>query len=111
MVELREYVTREGKSPFADWFDSLDTLAALKVNTFLTRIGEGNLSALKPLSGAFQELRIDWGPGYRVYVGRDRDTLIVLLGGGTKKHQRRDIDRARVLWREYKIRKKESKLK
>ena len=56
--------------------------------------------------GAFQELIIDWGPGYRVYVGKDGDKLIILLGGGTKKRQQKDIEHAQWLWEEYKQRKK-----
>ncbi len=106
MIRIEEYLTEEGNNPFADWFNGLDAQAANKVNTYLTRIAEGNTSSLKPIKGAFQEVRIDWGPGYRVYVGRDGDTLIILFGGGTKIRQQRDIDKALELWEEYKQRKK-----
>jgi len=102
MISVQEYITSEGKTPFADWFNDLDYQAANKVNRYLTRIEQGNLSSLKPIKGSFQEVRIDWGPGYRVYVGRDGDTLIILLGGGTKTRQQKDIARALALWREYK---------
>ncbi len=105
MIRVEEYITEEGKNPFADWFDSLDAHAANKVNTYLTRLGQGNTSSLKPIKGAFQEIIIDWGPGYRVYVGKDGDRLIILLGGGTKKHQQKDIDHAQMLWEDYKQRK------
>lgn len=108
MIRIEEYITEEGNSPFAEWFDDLNVQAANKVNTYLTRIEEGNISSLKPIKGTLQEVRIDWGPGYRVYVGRDGDTLIILLGGGTKQRQYKDIDRAAKLWEEYKKRKKES---
>ena len=74
----------------------------------MTRIAEGNTSSLKPLKGAFQEVRIDWGPGYRIYVGRDGKTLVILLGGGTKQRQQKDIENAAELWEEYKKRKKGS---
>ena len=74
----------------------------------MTRIAEGNTSSLKPLKGAFQEIRIDWGPGYRVYVGRDGNTLVILLGGGTKQRQQKNIENAAGLWEEYKKRKKGS---
>ena len=74
----------------------------------MTRIAEGSASSLKPIKGAFQEVRIDWGPGYRVYVGKDGNTLIVLLGGGIKQRQQKDIDKAAELWEEYKKRKKGS---
>ena len=106
MIRLEEYIREDGKSPFAEWFDDLDAQAANKVNTYLTRIGEGNTSSLKPIKGAFQEVRIDWGPGYRVYVGKDGNRLIILLGGGTKKRQQKDVEHAEKLWEEYKQRKK-----
>jgi putative addiction module killer protein len=94
MIRVEEYITEEGKSPFADWFNGLDTYAANKVNTYLTRIEQGNTSNL------------DWGPGYRIYVGKDGEKSIILLGGGTKKHQQKDIEHAQWLWEEYKHRKK-----
>ena len=106
MIRVEEYITEEGKSPFADWFDELDAQAANKVNTYLTRIAGGNTSNLKSIKGALGEVRIDWGPGYRVYAGKDGDALIILLGGGTKQRQQKDIDRAVELWEEYKKRKK-----
>jgi putative addiction module killer protein len=59
--------------------------------------------------GVIAEYRIDWGPGYRIYLGRDGEALIVLLGGGTKRGQRADIDRAQALWEEYKARKAAAK--
>ena len=106
MIRVEENITEEGKSPFAEWFDGLDAYAANKVNTYLTRIEQGNTSNLKPIKGAFQEVIIDWGPGYRVYIGKDGDKLIILLGGGTNKHQQKDIEHAQWLWEEYKQRKK-----
>lgn len=106
MIRIEEYITEEGKSPFTDWFDDLDAQAANKVNTYLTRVSQGNTSNLKPLKGALQEIRIDWGPGYRVYIGKEGNTLIILLGGGTKQHQQKDIERAMELWEEYKKRKR-----
>ena len=106
MIRIEEYITEEGKSPFSDWFESLNAHAANKVHTYLTRVGNGNFSNLKPIKGALQELVIDWGPGYRVYVGKEEDRLIILLGGGTKKRQQKDINIASVLWEEYKRRKK-----
>ncbi|WP_417449560.1 type II toxin-antitoxin system RelE/ParE family toxin [Kordiimonas sp.] len=107
MITIREYLLEDGSSPFADWFDNLDVQAALKVNTYLTRIGKGNFSTLKSVGNGVHECRIDWGPGYRVYIGQDGDKLVILLGGGTKKRQQKDIDAAKLLWQEYKKRKKE----
>ncbi len=106
MIRVEEYITAEGQNPFAEWFDDLDAHAANKVNTYLTRIGQGNLSNLKPIKGSLQEVIINWGPGYRVYVGKDGDKLIILLGGGTKSRQQKDIDRAAEIWEEYKQRKR-----
>ena len=105
-IRVEEYIRLDGTNPYKTWFDSLDAHAANKVNTYLTRIEHGNTSNLKPIKGAFQEVIIDWGPGYRVYIGKDGDKLIILFGGGTKKHQQKDIEHAQWLWEEYKQRKK-----
>lgn len=107
MITIREYILEDGSSPFADWFDSLNVQAALKVNTYLTRIGQGNISSLKSVGNGVHECRIDSGPGYRVYMGQDDDKLVILLGGGTKKRQQKDIEAAKTLWQHYKKRKKD----
>jgi len=99
-----EYVRADGSNPFKKWFDRLDAGAAAKVATATVRLAMGSTSRVKGL-GTIGEYRIDWGPGYRIYLGRDGESLIVLLGGGTKKNQDADIARARVLWSEYKARK------
>ena len=100
-LELRFLVTDDGREPFATWFDQLDTKAAVKVTVALVRLGQGNVSRAKPVGEGVLECRIDWGPGYRVYFGRDGATLVILLTGGTKQRQQRDIERARALWAEY----------
>ena len=104
LIRVEEYLTKDGRSPFAEWFNDLDAQAAAKVNTYLTRIEQGNTSSLKPLKGVFQEVVIDWGPGYRIYVGKNGMKLIILLGGGTKKGQQKDIEVAWELWEDYKKR-------
>lgn len=71
------------------------------VATALYRMEMGNLSNAKGVGGGVLEYRIDFGPGYRIYFGRDGDALIILLGGGTKVRQQRDIEAAVALWREY----------
>lgn len=106
MIRVEEYITADGRSPFTEWFDGLGPQAAAKVNTYLTRVGYGNTSSFKPIKGALQEIRINWGPGYRIYVGRDGRTVIILLGGGTKQRQQKDIQTAAALWEEYKNRKR-----
>ena len=102
MIELRYYVTETGESPFAEWFGSLDPIARAKVATALVRIEQGNLSNIKSVGQGVLEYRIDFGPGYRVYLGRDGDVLIILLTGGTKKRQQRDIRAAQGFWVIYK---------
>ncbi len=107
MIEIREYVDTESRSPYARWFNGLNARAAAKVATALVRMEQGNLSNTKGVGAGVSEYRIDFGPGYRVYFGKDGGTLIVLLGGGTKKRQRKDIETAQDLWREYKQRKRQ----
>ena len=107
MIEIREYLDDRGRSPFGRWFDSLDASAAVRVRTSLARMEAGNLSNIRGVGNGVLECRINVGPGYRVYFGRDGDTLIVLLGGGTKTRQQRDIDDARQLWQEYRRRRQE----
>ena len=80
---------------------------AAKVATALARMERGNLSNAKSVGAGVFEYRMHFGPGYRLYFGRDGDRLIVLLGGGTKVRQQRDIEAARRLWREYGQRKRE----
>ena len=106
MIEVREYIDAKGRSPYARWFNRLNAQAAAKVVTALVRMEQGNLSGVKSAGAGVLECRIDFGPGYRVYLGKDGDTLVILLGGGTKKHQQQDIETARALWREYKQRKR-----
>ena len=105
MIELVVYVTEEGKAPFDDWFDKLDTVAALKVRTALARIETGNLGDVKPVGQGVSERRITFGPGYRVYFGQDGEKLVILLCGGTKKRQSKDIEQAKAFWDNYKSRK------
>ncbi len=106
MVAIREYVDPEGRSPYARWFNRLDAQAAAKVTTALVRMEQGNLSNAKGVGAGVFEHRIDFGPGYRVYFGKDGDALIILLGGGTKKRQQRDIETAQDFWQEYRRRKR-----
>jgi len=102
MIELRYFIDGEGSCPFEDWFVRLDAAAAAKVTTALARVEQGNLSNVKGVGGGVFEYRIDWGPGYRVYFGQLDRVLVILLTGGTKKRQQRDIDLAQALWVEFK---------
>ena len=107
MFEIGEFEDARGRSPFRSWVRQLDRQAASRVTTALYRMEMGNLSNAKNIGGGVSEYRIDFGPGYRIYFGRDDDTLIILLGGGTKMRQQRDIEAALRLWREYKRRKQQ----
>lgn len=106
MIEVREYTDPAGRSPFEKWFSGLEASAAAKITVALVRLEQGNRSNVKGVGGGVLEIKIDYGPGYRVYFGKDGEHLVILLGGGTKKRQSADIETARRLWREYKARKK-----
>jgi putative addiction module killer protein len=100
--EIRYYVAAGGEQPFADWFADMEPVARAKVTRAIARLEQGNLSNVKSVGEGVLECRIDFGPGYRVYFGRDGEALVILLTGGTKKRQQRDIDSARAYWRDYK---------
>ena len=87
---VEEYVREDGSIPYKLWFDSLDPQTAAKVVAVKLRLAQGNTSSVKWFAG-LGEYVIDWGPGYRVYLAKDGEALIVLFGGGTKRHQEVDI--------------------
>ena len=104
MIQIEEYVS-EGRSSFRQWFDGLDAQAAASAAVAIERLGGGNTSNVKPIGEGASELKINRGPGYRVYFGWDGKVLVILLGGGTKRRQKNDIDAALQRWRDYKKRK------
>lgn len=110
IISVEEYIREDFSSPYKSWFDGLDAHAAAKVTTAKLRMELGNTSSIKWFD-SMGEYVIDWGPGYRIYLAKDGDALVVLFGGGTKRGQQRDIDRAKVLLVEYKSRKKALALK
>jgi putative addiction module killer protein len=105
MITVREYLDQHGRSPFGRWLDGLDAQAAAKVTVALERIEQGNFSTVKGVGSGVFECRIDFGPGYRVYFGKDGETLVILVGDGTKKRQQDDIAAAQARWKDYKRRK------
>lgn len=104
-IKVEEYIREDASNPYKQWFDGLSSQAAAKVAVAKLRMELGNTSSIKWFDG-MGEYVIDWGPGYRIYLVKDGDTLIVLFGGGTKRGQQRDIDKAKELVAEYKSRKK-----
>jgi putative addiction module killer protein len=100
--QIREYTDAAGRSPFAEWFDGLDAVTAARVRRYIGRLEAGNFGAAKSLRGGVFELRLDFGPGYRVYYGREGRTIIILLGGGSKRRQDADIAAAVERWKRYK---------
>lgn len=95
-----------GRNPFDRWFENLDGTTRARVAIALGRLENGNFSAAKGIGSGVSELRLDFGPGYRVYFGRHGEMIVILLGGGTKKRQQADIDVAQGLWQEYKPQKR-----
>ncbi len=104
IYQVKELLLPDGKCPYADWFGRLDAMAAAKVSVAASRMEQGNLSNVEWFRG-IGEYKIDWGPGYRIYLAKDGLRIIVLLGGGSKKRQQQDIDHAVALWDDYKGRK------
>lgn len=107
MIESVEYIDANGRNSYARWFNRLNRQASARVAKALSRMKEGNFSNARGVGAGVFECRIDFGPGYRIYFGREGDVLIILLGGGTKQRQQWDIETARQLWREYKRRKRQ----
>ena len=104
MIQVRELLLEDGSSPYADWFNSLPADAAAKVATAKLRMQQGYLSNVEWFRG-IGEYKIDFGPGWRIYLAKDGLPIIVLLCGGSKKRQQKDIEHAVELWDGYKRRK------
>ena len=104
-IRVEEYLREDESSRYRKWFEDVETNAAATVATVLVRLEMGNTSNVKWFDG-IGEVRIDWGPGYRIYLAKDGEALVILFGGGTKKSQQKDIEKAKALHAEYKQRKK-----
>ena len=98
---IREYL-EDGESPFGKWFSKLAPVAAARIDKYLRRVEQGNFGDSKLVGAGVRELRIDYGPGYRVYYGLDGNTLVILLAGGDKRSQAKDIAGAIGRWKNYK---------
>jgi len=103
--DLREYLTETGRNPFREWLHSLrDIQARARIRVRLNRVRLGNLGDCKAVGEGVLELKLDFGPGYRVYLGQAGDALVILLCGGDKQTQSRDIATAKVYWQSYRQR-------
>jgi putative addiction module killer protein len=104
-VEILQYQTKDGRTPVSEWLDGLrDATARARIVARLDRLAAGLLGDWKALGGGISELRVDHGPGYRVYFAQRGDTFILLLCGGDKRTQAKDIERAHAYWKDYKAR-------
>lgn len=107
MIEIRRYVTADGKDIFGRWLAKLkDVRARAKIIIRLDRVATGNFADCKPLREGLCELRVDWGPGYRVYYATLGKHCVLILGGGDKRKQTSDIERALACLKDYKERTK-----
>lgn len=104
-IELLYYQTADRKQPFAEWLSALrDKQARGRVRIRLARLRAGNFGDCEPVGEGVLELRIDWGPGYRVYFARLGQVVLILLCGGDKRTQDKDIERAKDYFKDYKAR-------
>jgi putative addiction module killer protein len=102
MLDIRHYLTTSGTDIFEEWLDSLrDTKAEARIAARIARLAAGNFGDCKPLRDGVWELRIDWGPGYRVFYGMIGRMSVLLLCGGDKRRQATDINRAVEYWNDY----------
>jgi putative addiction module killer protein len=101
-----EYVDPQGRSPYAKWFDGLNAEAAAKVASALYRLADGNFSNVKGIGGGVFERKIDFGPGYRIYFGKDGDTVVILLGGSSKQRQQEAMEAAKERWADFRTRRR-----
>jgi putative addiction module killer protein len=100
-LTVREYQTAQGKVPFRDWLATLDRATRARVQARVVRFETGNLGDHKGVGEGVQEARVMFGAGYRIYFGREGTSLVLLLVGGTKASQAKDIRRAQDYWRDY----------
>jgi putative addiction module killer protein len=98
---VREYLTPDGRNPFREWLDALDVSVRARIQARVLRFEMGNLGDHKSVGGGVWEARLSFGPGYRIYFGKDRQAVILLLLGGDKASQRKDIRQAVRFWDEY----------
>ncbi len=101
-IEVSYLEIAPGQSPYLEWEEDLDTTARNTARMRINRLRGGNFGDCKPIGDGAHELRIDFGPGYRIYFGKLKDTIVMILCAGEKKAQRRDIKQAKEYWELYK---------
>lgn len=104
-IEVINYKTRTGKEPLALWFDELEKIDQGRIFNRIAHVREGSFGDSKPVGDGVSELRMHFGPGYRIYYGKKGKTLVILLLGGKKSDQKKDIETAKRYWRDHKDRK------
>ena len=101
-IEVRRYITDLGKDVVGEWMDNLkDLRARARILARIARLAVGNFGDCNPLRAGVLELRIDYGPGYRIYFARLSQSVVLLLCGGDKRRQDLDIERAVKFWKDY----------
>jgi putative addiction module killer protein len=103
-IRILEYLDLQSRSPFAAWFEGLNAVASAKVAAALYQLSAGNWSNVKGVRAGVFERKVDAGPGYRIYFGKDGDRLVILLGGSTKQRQQQAIETAKERWVDYRRR-------
>jgi len=103
-IRILEYLDLQSRSPFAAWFEGLNAVASAKVAMALYQLSSGNWSNVKGVGAGVLERKIDAGPGYRIYFGKDGNRLVILLGGSTKQRQQQAIETAKERWADYRRR-------
>ena len=100
--DIQRYSTPDGKVPFSEWLDSLrDLKAKFKIERRLDQVGTGNFGHYRAVGEGVYELRVNYGPGYRIYFGQVEETIVLLLIGGDKSTQEQDIRKAKTYWTDY----------
>jgi putative addiction module killer protein len=96
------YTTLSEQEPFTDWLNNLrDVMGRKRILTRVSRLQQGNYGDCEPVGDGVSELRMFFGPGYRVYFGENGDDIVILLCGGDKSSQDKDIQQAKIYWQEY----------
>jgi putative addiction module killer protein len=110
-VDVREYLTADGKNPYRQWLDTLDVTPRARIQARVLRFSTGNLGDHKSVGGGVWEARVMFGPGYRIYFGKEGQQLVLLLLGGDKSTQAGDVAQAQASWKAYQEDKRRGKTK